>query len=601
MEMSYEFYTNAGANETMDQDLFPNSGNNLHHDIRTNETFLSDISDSACSQMMERNERNHDMIESPPAFLMNDNGPPSVIYNGAIGNSMSFYTTYSAAVTEAGTVMDHKYVACAQDLSVHLSVIDEGEEAGVEIDYENRSFSASQVSKHDGVGLDGDECKQEEAQCTSDEGEGTANPNDENGTSIPSLTTSEENGDKETISITVEDSDSKVSTSSRSKRKRSNTLKDGSVGFFNRSADDISKRSEGKDKESIEQIAEDTIEMAYSEGNNTSNIIENTTHETKVESNEAAVDEFELTYLENGEMPELQTDVQYFSDDNMEYGFEVRHGTSINIDQGIVAVATAVTAPSPELEKGVMTGSNAPHSLHTSADKPTSIETEPDNSNQWGMKPDKSLDFDDNSTVGSGALSYLTMDTKDLTDTSDNSTINDSFQPKSRKGHNWLFAKLFACGAATIGQCHSTHGEDREPENTPQVSEEEKIEQLTREYDALLERPEVECNDIDGALSKLLAEGGAVALAKSNSNDVTPIKSTVIAKTKLYPGFEIINKQGKHKVSTNSKSRAIDDMLKLLKGKKVSKSKKIARRPSENKGMQKSKKSVLERVNVQVL
>ena len=110
---------------------------------RRDRTTMSDITDSACSETMERNVRNRDIIESPPTFLMNDDGPPRVIYNGVLENSMSFYTTYSAAATEVRTVMTK-----VRDVSMDLSVVHEHHEAGFEINYEDTSFAASKASKH---------------------------------------------------------------------------------------------------------------------------------------------------------------------------------------------------------------------------------------------------------------------------------------------------------------------------------------------------------------------------------------------------------------------------------------------------------------------
>ena len=177
-------------------------------------------------------------------------------------------------------------------------------------------------------------------------------------------------------------------------------------------------------------------------------------------------------------------------------------------------------------------------------------------SNEWGIKPDLSLDYDHGSLIE--ASSFITMDTKDLTDISDDSMIKDDHPLTPKITNTGLFAKLFACGTTAVG-CIEFRGDNDDFDRTSRMFEKEKVEKMTREYKASVHRRGV-------------ADQGGVETGDALYKNmiVKPVvNSKVVAKTKLYPGFEVSNNQGNDKVSKNSTSRAIKDMMKSLKGKKM--------------------------------
>ena len=170
---------------------------------------------------------------------------------------------------------------------------------------------------------------------------------------------------------------------------------------------------------------------------------------------------------------------------------------------------------------------------------------------------------DENFTIGSNALP--SVDTYDLSAESEHS-LSSGF-----------FAKLFSCGGQGQG--------DYSVDNASQISEAKIIEELKRKYEDSIKRRKQEERKLE-----ILNEGRKGL-----------VKSTIIAKTKLYPGFEVTDKHGKQNVSTNSKSRAIKDMVKMLKRNKLSKKKKSSKLQIENSDslvLQHKNETILERVTI---
>lgn len=169
---------------------------------------------------------------------------------------------------------------------------------------------------------------------------------------------------------------------------------------------------------------------------------------------------------------------------------------------------------------------------------------------------------DENFTIGSNALP--SVDTYDLPVESEHS-LSSGF-----------FAELFSCGGQGQG--------DDSVDYASQISE-AKIEELKRKYEDSIKRRKQEERK-----REILNEGRKGL-----------VKSTIIAKTKLYPGFEVTDKHGKQNVSTNSKSRAIKDMVKMLKRNKLSKKKKSSKLQIENSDslvLQHKNETILERVTI---
>jgi hypothetical protein len=298
-------------------------------------------------------------------------------------------------------------------------------------------------------------------------------------------------------------------------------------------------------------------------------------------------DFIELTYIEKGKVPV------------MEYGFEVTNPSkSVSIPMCFVAETAAAPSHSTtkdECDERVVcdASANGIKSVEVMKckeqtnrfDKKAKHET-----NEWGIKPllSLSLDYDDNNTLGSDTLSFITMDTKDLTDISDNSAIDLDVPSSKQQNPASLFAKLFTCGVTAVrcGDYEDGHGHD----NASRMTKEEKIEKLTRVYDESVKKRHSEdegaCeNDPDPAAVK------------------PEVKSTIVAKTKVYPGVEVSEKQGKSKISSNSRSHAIKEMVKMLKKKEKSKagnSGKGKKKDPTGRSQRKSQKTILERVKVHV-
>ena len=600
MAMKKHWDTEAGAMKN--EDDFPKTSAYGYGCIRTDGTIISDISDSACSEMMERNDRNQDIIESPPAFLMNDTGPPSVIYNGVLENSMSFFTTYSAAATEVRTVTTK-----VNDASMDLSVVHELREAGVEIDYEDASFSASSIIKNEyndvelaeaesGLGIEcahgsfarstaskhseielaendglyanieATSCQDNERNLASSSKVSEMNTDNEFQTSTPVINPTTKTGE-------VNSGVAKTAKSFRENWCRSNTLKLGNMDFFRPIIDGRFQKDEIND---TENSTRDNRLCAYD------------------------VDTSKGFEIENSS-----------SNDDDEYGFEITHVAQPPNNSNTDFAATVLA---PSLDCAVEVASD---SVHTSnqhiSDKKDTNDASPDDglshddntinritsetnvmgSNEWDMKPDLSLEDDDASIIG--ALSFITVETKDLTDVSNDSMIKDELPSAPKTVYTGLFAKLFGCGTTTVG-CGEVHECEDDFDRTSRMLEEEKVEKLTRGYEASVQRR--------GIADQQNIESGGTCNNKTTVNPV--VNSTVVARTKLYPGVEVSSNQGTDRVSKNSKSRAIKDMIKTLKRKKVWNKKQRKRSQSKGKCMsnsseRKTKRSILERINVQVV
>ena len=456
------------------------------------ESYTSDLSDSDCSETKRRNARNQCVIGSPPAFLMKNSSPPSVIYNGVINDVQSFQTTYSADVTEADTLIDGEVekardmsvqlsavdevsTECSNDMSVYISVIDQevldkDEETGIEIDYEQKIlFSASQSIKQSDKELE--ECvsspvKAEEYEATNH-------------------------------SITeVEDMIQVAEVTSRATASEE--------GFIC-----ASPSNENEQLSSLEKNGE----------------------EDNIKSNVG--DDIQVTSLDR--------------DDSVKKPIEGNDGSTKSIAVGVVAVAAGAA-----IAGSITAAVNAfrmQYSKFNNAEKTGDVH-----------------ECDENFTIESIVLS--SEDTYDLSVESEHS----------------LFAKLFSCGGQGKG--------DYSLDSASHKSNEEKIEELKRKYEDSMKRRKQEEQERETILND--------TASKSNVNRKALVKSTVIAKTKLYPGFEVTNRHGKQKVSTNSKTRAIKDMVKMLKRNKVSKKKGSGKPQIENNdsSVLLNKKTILERVTI---
>ncbi|KAL3787765.1 hypothetical protein HJC23_009816 [Cyclotella cryptica] len=460
---------------------------------RSPETLISDISDSACSQMQRRN---HDMIESPPAFLMNDNGPPSVIYDRgsflSIDNSMSFQTSYSAAMTEAKTTKtsrtmftsysadvtetdsqdDEEYTAATnldQENSVHLSVIQEDDESGFEVGYEETSSrSNNSCNKHDsefcGVvrsheDIDSTKNKIKLGKVDKTLTESCARTSVS--VSTDSLTSANVKSGK-----TTEDSMT-LSSTLDSGTKASNGSEPSSKRFYGRG---LAMRFE---KKTSEQSSTTSLEPADgSKDCNISLFTEETTHghgfvkfqdEPKEEDNTSnAQKSFEdVSSVSNNNSLKTQQDIMH------EHGFEITDvqysSTSASEYTGALSIFPVSLSPQvydkstgeDALDDPGTTGSaiKSDHSDNGLSNNDNTlvevVRSTAQTTPAMKHRSTKGADHDDTSTVES-SLSYLTLSTEALTETSFTSASNN-ISPRSepKKFNNWLFSKMFACGPSS--------------------------------------------------------------------------------------------------------------------------------------------------------
>ncbi|KAL7479733.1 hypothetical protein ACHAW6_005458 [Cyclotella cf. meneghiniana] len=636
---------------------------------RSPETLISDISDSACSQMQRRND--HDMIESPPAFLMNDQGPPSVIYDRGsflpINQSMSFQTSYSAAMTEARTTKTSRTmfttysadvtetgsqddVDCNasahgnQENSVNLSVIHEHDENGFEIGYED---SSSCLSKFVGSKDDAEFCEvgrsheetvsKENDDITAKELDAAPTDNDSARTPVlPSTNSLTSSNDKSGVTTITS---SMLSTTLEESNKASNRSTSSSKRFFSKG---FAKRFEKKTSQQ-ETATADPTSLTHAGGSKDDSISlfadENT--------NEHGLGKFQDGSTEEDNTPNPKNSFEnesLMSNDNMwetqqdmhEYGFEIsdiKHSsTSASECTGILSVfaasgvqqantmSTGHVARDSSEASSIMHGSSTHDNTLVEVLKSTAL-SNPSSKNR--SMPRNDVQRDDNSTVES-SLSHLTLSTEALTDTSFTSS-STYFRPSSepKKFNSWLFAKMFACGQSSTScepgknhkQCYSPIEEDVNSDEFSNESDEQ--ETIQKQCHSL----SLDDQDFDESLNiEVPLESARFGAAGNNKSRRTKVASRVIAKTNYYPGFEVTDDEGKLKVTTNSKSREINEIVSRLgigqkskrKEKKNAQPKKqsvvesLVSRRKPTRGMEtgnsqkKNKKSILERIDIQV-
>jgi hypothetical protein len=426
-----------------------------------------------------------------------------------------------------------------------------------------------------------------------------------------------------------------LSTTLEESNKASNSSSSSSKRFFSKG---FAKRFEKKTREQDIAIADPTS-LPLADGSKDDNIslfIDETTQEHGLGKFQDGSTEEERSPMISFESDSL---ILY---DNMlehEYGFEItdikNSSTSASECTGVISVfapshASQAYTKSPDQDAlGFSETSSINHSDNGSSNNGNTLvevlkSTAGSNAAiQYRSRPGEDVERDENSTVQS-MLSHLTLSTEALTETSFTSSstfLRPSSEPK--KFNNWLFAKMFACGPSSTScdpgknpkQCYSPIEEDGHSDEFSYESDEQ-------------ERIQTECHslslgeqDFDESLNiEVPLESATFGATGNNKSCRTKVTSRVIAKAHYYPGFEITDEEGTPKVTTNSKSRETNEIVTRLGiGQKLKRKKKTKaqrrkqsmveslvprRKPSREtetgSSKRKNKKSILERIDIQV-